>query len=200
MKGSDTRGLIIVKLGGSLIETGRIGPILDIIAAATRPIAIVPGGGPFADAVRAAQKKFDFDDGTAHRMAILAMHQMAELFMAMQPRLVAAEGLADFNKISTKGGIPVWLPFRLADKDRRMPCDWTITADGFAARLAERLGAQSVVVVKSRKIADKSSLPGLVGEDVVDPVFAEIVTRACLDWHVLGPGDEVALARMINSM
>ncbi len=199
MKGSDTRGLIIVKLGGSLIETGRIGPILDIISAATRPIAIVPGGGPFADAVRAAQKNIGFDDATAHRMAILAMHQMAELFMSMQPRLVAAEGLADFNKISTRGGIPVWLPFRLADKDRRIPCDWTITADGLAARLAERLGAQSVVVVKSRKISDKS-LPGLAGEDVVDPVFAEIVTRASLDWHVLGPGDEVALARMINSM
>ena len=42
-----------------------------------RPIVVVPGGGALADEVRAAQTKLGFGDGAAHRMALLAMDQLA---------------------------------------------------------------------------------------------------------------------------
>ena len=32
---------------------------------------VVPGGGPFADAVRASQAEIGFDDAAAHEMAML---------------------------------------------------------------------------------------------------------------------------------
>ena len=70
---------LVVKIGGSLVETGRLREILAIVARAQRPTVIVPGGGPFADAVRNAQAEFGFSDEAAHRMAILAMHQTALL-------------------------------------------------------------------------------------------------------------------------
>ena len=56
---------IVVKVGGSLAENDRIGGALDIIARASRRIVVVPGGGVFADAVRAAQNNYQFSDETA---------------------------------------------------------------------------------------------------------------------------------------
>ena len=190
---------LILKLGGSLVETGRIGPILDIVARAKHPIAVVPGGGPFADAVRGAQKEIGYSDAAAHRMAILAMHQMAVLFLSMQPRLAPAETLADFKKAWARDCVPVWLPWRLSEKDRKIPADWSITSDGLAARLAERLRASAVVLVKSRTVPPGSQPADLARDGVVDPAFADIVTRAGLDWLILGPGEEVELARLIGA-
>ena len=189
---------LILKLGGSLVETGRIGPILDIVARAKHPIAVVPGGGPFADAVRGAQKEIGYSDAAAHRMAILAMHQMAILFLALQPKLVPAETLADFTQAWEQERVPVWLPLRLSENDQDVPADWSITSDGLAARLAERLGGRSVVLVKSCRVAPGVTPAELARDGVVDPAFADIVTRAGLDWLILGPGEEVELARLIG--
>ena len=47
-------------------------------------MVIVPGGGAFADQVRLAQQHWQFDDKTAHSMAILAMQQMALLFKGLK--------------------------------------------------------------------------------------------------------------------
>ena len=44
---------------------------LEALAAWGGPLILVPGGGPFADAVRAAQAAMGFDDAVAHRMALL---------------------------------------------------------------------------------------------------------------------------------
>ena len=199
MISSNAQPPLVLKLGGSLLEAGRMSPILEIVARATRPIALVPGGGPFADGVRAAQRKLHFDDATAHRLAILAMHQTAHVLMAMQPRLGLAETLGDFKKITTRGGIPVWLPTRLCEKDRRIPRDWSITSDGLAARLAERLDARSIVLVKSTRVAAGTPLSDVVKSGIADPAFADIVARAKLDWRILGPGEEQALAELIGA-
>ena len=43
-------------------------------------ILIVPGGGMFADAVRAADEKFSLSADAAHWMAILGMEQYAFYF------------------------------------------------------------------------------------------------------------------------
>src|SRR5258708_23004748 len=68
-------GPTVIKLGGSFAFSA---DLRDWIAAITRcagRAVIVPGGGPFADAVRAAQAQMGFDDRAAHRMGLLAMQQ-----------------------------------------------------------------------------------------------------------------------------
>ena len=113
--------------------------------------------------------------------------------------LALAETLGDFKKITTRGGIPVWLPTRLCEKDRRIPRDWSITSDGLAARLAERLDARSIVLVKSTRVAAGTPLSDVVKSGIADPAFADIVARAKLDWRILGPGEEQALAELIGA-
>jgi aspartokinase-like uncharacterized kinase len=48
----------VVKLGGSLHDAAELGGWLAALAEAPGPArVVVPGGGPFADAVRAAQER-----------------------------------------------------------------------------------------------------------------------------------------------
>ncbi len=188
----------IVKLGGSLAESMRLTQILEIVAQARTPVVVVPGGGAFADAVRRAQADFGFSDASAHRMALLAMHQSGLMMAALQPRLRPVETLAGLKRTVAGKRIPVWLPLKLVERDGRVPADWSATSDGLAARLAERLGRAPVVLVKSCRIPKGNSVTALAREGVVDPTFAAIVDRARLPWHVLGAGDEDELATLLK--
>jgi aspartokinase-like uncharacterized kinase len=189
---------LVVKLGGSLLRQARLGSLLALVGAATRPVVVVPGGGPFADAVRETQAALGLDDATAHRMALLAMHQAAFALIALQPRLVPAETLPEMRRALATGMAPAWLPSRLCARDHRIPQDWSITSDGLAARLAERLGAPEVLLVKSCPVSRDAGLAELTGAGVVDPCFAGIVERAALSWRVLGIGDDDAIAAALG--
>ncbi len=189
---------LVVKLGGSLLGEARLGSVLALIGAATRPLVIVPGGGPFADAVRNAQAALGFDNATAHRMALLAMHQTGLALAALEPRLLPAETLSEMVRALAAGWVPVWFPLRLCARDRRIPQDWSITSDGLAARLVERLGAPAVLLVKSCAVPRDATLAALVDSGIVDPCFAEIVDRAALAWRVLGAGEDDALAAALG--
>lgn len=181
---------VIVKIGGSVVAAGRLAAVLDVVARAARPTVIVTGGGPFADAVRAAQDRLGFSELAAHRMAILAMHQTAEIALAEQPELVPVETLGQIWRAHESGRVGVWLPARMTNSDRRLGIGWSVTSDALAARLAERMKAD-VILVKSRAVPQAASADDLAAEDIVDPVFPKIVARAGLDWRVL-PSDDLA--------
>jgi 5-(aminomethyl)-3-furanmethanol phosphate kinase len=188
----------VVKLGGSLAESERLAQVLELVANARTPIAVVPGGGAFADAVRRAQSDYGFSDASAHRMALLAMHQTGLMLAALQPRLKPVETLAGLKRIAGGARIPVWLPLKLVERDGRITADWSTTSDGLAARLAQRLGRAPVVLVKSCRIPKGASVAALAREGIVDPTFAAIVDRARLPWHVLGAGDDEELALLLK--
>jgi 5-(aminomethyl)-3-furanmethanol phosphate kinase len=189
----------VIKLGGSLSESGRIGPILKTIGRARVACVIVPGGGVFADAVRAAQTEHKFSEAVAHRMALLAMHQSGMMLCAMHARLQPAETLAGIHRAITNSRIPVWLPLKLVDGDTAVSRDWKTTSDGLAARLAERLGGAPVVLVKSCRVPRSASAARLAKSGIVDATFATIVDRARLSWRVIGDGDEPELADLLGA-
>ena len=73
----------VIKLGGSHASGPHIRDWLAAIAAEKRRIVIVPGGGPFADAVRSTQASLGFDDSAAHDMALMAMAQFGRFLYFM---------------------------------------------------------------------------------------------------------------------
>jgi aspartokinase-like uncharacterized kinase len=80
----------VVKLGGGVLaHAEHFDAVLTTIATASRErrLLVVPGGGPFADAVREVDRKLGLGDDAAHWMAVLAMDQYAHLVAA---RLTAA--------------------------------------------------------------------------------------------------------------
>jgi aspartokinase-like uncharacterized kinase len=194
-----TSGPLVVKLGGSLAESKRLTAVLKIIGTSRQSCVIVPGGGSFADAVRAAFKKHGLSQAVAHRMALLAMHQTGMMLAGMHARLVPVETLAQMRRVLSESRIPVWMPLKLTAADTHVSADWRTTSDGLAARLAERLGGATVVLVKSCRIDRSASPARLAKAGIVDAAFAEIVERAHLPWRVLGKGDEPELARLLGA-
>ncbi len=189
---------LVLKIGGSLAETDRLQTVLALVAQSKQRLIVVPGGGQFADKVRDLQNAIRFDDASAHRLAMLGMHQMAEIYFTLQERMAPADSLEGFSRIIATGLIPVWLPLQMCQVDDAIPKDWTITSDGLAARLAERLGNASVVLLKSCEVDAKAPAARLAEDGIVDTVFAGIVQRAALDWRVLGPADDAQLRALLG--
>ncbi len=195
---------IVVKLGGSLLEGdgGRGRPWLDILARSTVPVVVVPGGGAFADLVRSEQRRLGFSGRTAHRMALVAMHQTALAIVDGQsePRrmMICDSGRRIADELA-RSRIPVWVPLPMTDGDSTIPEDWSITSDGLSAWLAARIGAREVVLVKSLPGAGRMTLAALSAAGAVDPEFARRVGDGAIPWHVLGPGDEAEFASLVGA-
>src|SRR5215207_2164780 len=116
----------VVKLGGSLHDAPALRRWLRRLAdAGGPPRIVVPGGGPFADAVRGLQPRLGIDDRAAHRMAILAMQQFGLALQSLEPRLRLAETDAELHAARAA----VWLPWRLAGADKAIAASWEVTSD-----------------------------------------------------------------------
>jgi 5-(aminomethyl)-3-furanmethanol phosphate kinase len=189
---------LILKLGGSLAETGRLSSLLELVKTTNRPVVIVPGGGPFADSIRTLQPAMTLPVALAHRLALLAMHQMGLVIASHDARLMPCETLVEINAALAAHHIPVWMPFALQSNDETLPADWTTTSDALAARLAERLGGATVALVKSCPIPGDATLASLAESGITDPVFHQVVTRANLPWAVFGAGDEAEMREWLG--
>ena len=165
----------IVKLGGSLHDAPVLRDRLAELAEVSGPPRVaVPGGGPFADSVRALQPKLGIDDGAAHRMAILAMQQFGLMLHALEPRLALAETDAELQSAHAA----VWLPWHLAGHDPTIPGRWEVTSDSLACWLAIRLSAARLTLVKSAEIARLPPEPVLWARaGIVDPAFPDFAAQ-----------------------
>jgi len=162
------RSVVIVKLGGSLLDAGRARPWLDALAAQPLPVVIVPGGGPFADQVRHRQPLLGFDDRAAHHMAVLAMAQTACVLQSWSPRWQLGHTPAELAGLAGQGHPALWCPTVLPDT----PASWDITSDSLAAWLAITLQAKRLVLVKSRAAQGLAPVDWLA-EGLVDAAFVD---------------------------
>jgi 5-(aminomethyl)-3-furanmethanol phosphate kinase len=141
-------GLTVVKLGGSFAFSPELPGIVTALDNANSQIAVVPGGGPFADTVREAQPRVGFDDTAAHKMALMAMAQFAESLVALGTRLRSATSIAAIDCMLAAGHVPVWSPWPMTDGLADLPPSWDLTSDSLAAWLGARLNASVLVLLK----------------------------------------------------
>jgi aspartokinase-like uncharacterized kinase len=151
----------VVKLGGSLASDP---PVLrrwiEILAeAGAGKVVIVPGGGPFAEQVRALQGSLGCSDAAAHRMAILAMEQFGLLLADLAPGLATAHTERRIREILDGGGVAVWVPAAMTLGSAEITESWEVTSDSLAAWLARRLQAQALVLVKSCALPEGDTTP-----------------------------------------
>jgi dihydroneopterin aldolase len=182
----------VLKLGGSLLQEPRtLNAWLETIATAGQGrLVVVPGGGPFVDAVRATQARLGFDESAAHRMALLGMEQCAWLLASLAPACVPAASMSAISKVLASGRVPIWMPTLMLAESEGIPESWSVTSDSLAAWLARALGASALWLVKACPVPVQDP-ERLAGIGVVDPIFPRFCAEARFDVHVLGPRDRV---------
>ena len=175
--------ITIVKLGGGVLpHAGHFDNALAVIGevARDRPLLVVPGGGPFADAVRAIDRQRDLHADVAHWMAVLAMDQCAHLVAGRLAGAVVVSASVltvryEIEAALAAGRVPVLAPSNwLRDVDP-LPHSWDVTSDSVAAWVSGELGASRLVLVKP---------PGTRPSDTADGAVVDAYFPRALPSHV----------------
>jgi 5-(aminomethyl)-3-furanmethanol phosphate kinase len=186
--------LAIVKLGGSHATGPHLKDWLTAIAAEAGSIAIVPGGGPFADTVRTAQASIGYDDHAAHTMAMMAMAQFGSALASLNPALRLATSRSAILRALKDGKVPVWSPEPMA-RAAALPETWELTSDSLAAWLAGALGADRLLLVKHGRLEGAAiDAHDLVAREIVDPLFPRYLKESGARAWLAGPTDSARLA------
>ncbi len=133
--------LTVVKVGGGVGDLQTLCTALGALGE-RHPLLVVPGGAAFADAVRAADRRFELSAEASHRMAILGMEQFGWLLSELIPGAVRCADLASFGPGRTGVLLPAALPLEA------LPASWAVTSDSIAAWVASQAGAGRLVLVK----------------------------------------------------
>lgn len=162
----------VVKLGGSQAFSAHLDAWLEALAACAGRIVLVPGGGPFADAVRSAQPRMGFDDRAAHHMALLAMEQYGCALASRDRTFTLVTSASEIRRALGRRAVPIWSPTRMVLAAPGIPCSWKVTSDSLAAWLAGQLGAKRVLLVKHVGPSNGPlRMDELVTRGVIDPAF-----------------------------
>lgn len=183
--------MIVIKLGGSLSKSGALSDCLNRAENKYRGRAavIVPGGGAFADQVRLAQERWRFDDSTAHRMALLAMQQMAQMFKGLKPQFSIAGSIHAIRNRTGSQGTLIWSPDMFELERSGIKAGWDVTSDSLAAWLANTLSARELILVKSVTIDKGHSLAELARQNIIDKAFCEFVAQSAYKITIINKQD-----------
>ena len=198
-------GPLVVKIGGGLLRAEGLDGLRRACAdatqlAANRPVLVVPGGGPFADAVRAVDAQVGLADEVAHALALRAMDQLGVL---LRPLLPDAELLTDLAAPPSALAV-VQAAAAFADRPE-VPESWAVTSDSLAVLAAGVIGAEEAVLLKpvagvlARWPSQDLPLPALTAADLqalqargdggaVDAYLPEAVRRTGVAVVVRRPG------------
>ena len=195
---------LVVKIGGGLLRAEGLDGLRRACAeaielAASRPVLVVPGGGPFADAVRAVDAQVGLTDDVAHALALRAMDQLGVLLSQLLPDAERLTGLVAPRALAVVLAAPAF-------RDRPdVPESWAVTSDSLAVLAAAAIGAEEAVLLKpvagvlARWPSDDPPLPALTAAELqalqargggraVDAYLPEAVRRTGVAVVVRAPG------------
>lgn len=174
----------MAKLGGSLWASPLLKGWLEALRQFPHRLTIVPGGGPFAGAVRQAQETMRFSDHAAHAMALLAMEQYAAALADLDKTLVLVATLEEEADAHDKGAAALWRPVAMAQHALDIPASWDVTSDSLAAWYAGETNATALLLVKSVDVAEGADI---IASGLVDPLFSHYAEHIRV--FAAGPSD-----------
>lgn len=160
---SPRSGVSVIKIGGGLAGIpNALERVCRAVVEASQTccIVVVPGGGPFADAVRQFDRECGLSPTAAHWMALLAMDQYAFALADRMPGAIVLDDPGSVLDVLAQGKVAVLAPSRWMRSADVLPHSWDVTSDSIAAFIAGALGATRLVLIKP------------VPEGSVDPCFA----------------------------
>jgi aspartokinase-like uncharacterized kinase len=176
----------VIKVGGSLLDWPPLRMVLPAWLAG-EPAALnvlVCGGGSLVDVVRKAESAISSGEEAAHWLCIDLMSVTARVLAVVfgsVPLIETYEELLDH--VARREHATVVFDSRefLRKHEsrlpgRQLPQNWDVTSDSIAGRLAEVIGADEVVLLKSSD-PPAASLADLAAAGYVDPFFPSLALR-----------------------
>jgi 5-(aminomethyl)-3-furanmethanol phosphate kinase len=172
--------LVVVKVGGSLLDwpdlPDRFSSCLED-RRADRLVVIV-GGGRIADVLRDLDACHSLGEARSHALALNVLDITARVFAELVPGLEVVEALDYLPDAWSRGMVPVLAPRRFLEADDRspdpLPHAWTTTSDAIAARVADRLGAGELILLKSTPLPPGCDRAEAARLGLVDPEFPRV--------------------------
>jgi aspartokinase-like uncharacterized kinase len=147
---------------------------------------LITGGGVWADEVRALERSGQLSSESAHWLAIRTMKLTGWLLCQMLPWGTFTdqlEAVSDPRRWAQMAAEPVVFDPESFLREvephlppQALPLGWQVTSDSIAARLAEVLAADELVLMKSRE-APRSNLEEAANEGLVDAYFPQAAAR-----------------------
>jgi aspartokinase-like uncharacterized kinase len=168
---------VVVKVGGSLLDwpglSDRLSSYLE--SRRTDRLVLVEGGGRSADALRQLDSTHGLGEARSHGLALRVLDLTARILVEIVPGLEVVEELDALPDSWTRGTVPVLAPRKFIEAEDHepdpLPHAWSTTTDSIAARLALRLGAGELVLLKSTHLPEGSDWSDAARLGLVDPEF-----------------------------
>jgi aspartokinase-like uncharacterized kinase len=179
----------VVKVGGSLFQRRQLPEQLRAWLSAQPPAfhVLIAGGGDLTDVIRSWDSRFELGETNSHWLCVEALSIAAgALVLALgQPSLV--RNYQQMLDLLAARELPTAMVFDvqqfLSDIEpglppQRLPHRWEVSTDSIAARLAEVLNADELILLKSRPCSDpQPGFVALAAEGFVDDYFPTIAPR-----------------------
>lgn len=173
--------LVVLKVGGSLLDwpalPGRLARELVARRGRDERPVLIAGGGRAADLVRDLDRTHALGEERSHALAIRSMDLTAHFLVQLVGHLTVVEELASIEAAWKLGVTPVLAPRRFLDEEDRsarpLAHSWSVTSDSIAARLAVRLGAIELALLKSAALPEGTGRNGAARLGLVDPAFPD---------------------------
>jgi 5-(aminomethyl)-3-furanmethanol phosphate kinase len=172
-----SRPIVVVKVGGSLLDWPELPARLTGYLEARRGdrLVLVVGGGRFADILRDLDASHEIGEESSHALALRVLDLTAHLLAKLVPGTRVVEEVSGLDDAWSSSDLPILAPRRFLEADDRspdpLPHAWTTTTDAIAARLAVRLEADELVLLKSVSSPLGVNLEVAARLGLVDPEF-----------------------------
>lgn len=181
--------ITVVKVGGSLYELPDFGPRLRRwLANQPKPLVLVPGGGRTADVVRFLDQQHQLGEEKAHWLALRALSLNAHFLAALLPESQVVCDIRDPQNLFYSPVLSIldMMAFALTDDERpdHLPHCWDATSDSLALRVAIRLEASALVLLKALPIPAPVDWEEASRRGWVDPYFPQLLRTKPLGLEV----------------
>lgn len=178
---------LVVKVGGSLLTRPDLGPAIASWLdqrlgdrQSQAQVNFIVGGGAVIDAFRQLDAIHSLDPVSLHWQCVATLRHTGEILAELVPGSVVINSAAAFiahHQSATAAGRFVIIPdvFYHRHSGDCLPCDWRTTSDSIAALLADKIGADQLVLLKSCDIPKNIDLSEAARREIIDPIFATMV-------------------------
>lgn len=179
----------VIKLGGSLLDCPDLSDRFSCWLTKQSPATnvVIAGGGAIVEALRQLDRVQAMPPETAHGLAIHAMSMTAALAAELLPDSSLVRCANELVACDRNGPLVFDVAEFMRDDAQladALPCNWDVTSDSIAARVASRLAACELVLLKSALPAERATRERLAGQGFVDahfPVAAASMSVRCVN-------------------